>query len=373
MTIVLPKRSRARNMAGIHWQAPRKRAFTLVELLVVIAIIGILVSLLLPAVNAAREAARRTQCINNLRQIGLAFLNFEQSLGTFPTGGVENHANIEDYVSTGKAFGPLKQGLGWPFQITPYLEENAIHDVVSNQDLQRHAISIYNCTSRRSLTRNPFEGYALMDYAGAVAWSTRLEDPASYDVCLWTLDESSSASRDAETCFWGCVQRCGPGRITTGINNIAEVKFPGVIQRVDYIPPLPNLPNGKHVGFTKTIRMRNIKDGASKTFIVSEKRLRPSEFDGINAQGVAPQWDDRGWADGWDFDFMRSTMYPVLVDGEMPDDRAFGFSFGSSHPGGINTVFLDGSVRVITYNVDQTVFNLLGNRADGQVTDMSSL
>lgn len=360
-------------MMGFSPNHQRNRAFTLVELLVVIAIIGILVSLLLPAVNAAREAARRTQCINNLRQIGLAFLNAEQTLGVFPTGGVTNHANIEDYVTGGKANGPLQQGLGWPFQITPYLEENAIHDVVSDQDLQRYAISLYNCPSRRSLTRNPFEGYALMDYAGPVAWTTRRQDPDTFDYCLWTLEEGSSASLSAESCFWGCVQRCGPGAITTGINRVADVKFPAVIQRVDFIPPLPNLPNGRHIGFTKKIRMRHIKDGASKTFIVSEKRLRPSEYGGVNADGLAPQWDDRGWADGWDFDFMRSTMYPVLVDGEAPSGREFGFSFGAAHAGGINTVFLDDSVRVISYEVEPEIFNALGNRADGEVVDMANL
>ena len=107
--------------------------------------------------------------------------------------------------------------------------------------------------------------------------------------------------------------------------------------------------------------------------IVSEKRLRPSEYDGVNAQGVAPEWDDRGWADGWDFDFMRSTMYPVLRDGEAPTSRAFGFSFGAAHPGGINAVFVDDSVRVISFSVNPEVFNALGNRADGEALDLTSL
>jgi prepilin-type N-terminal cleavage/methylation domain-containing protein len=360
-------------MVGFTRQISRTRGFTLVELLVVIAIIAILVSLLLPAVNSAREAARRTQCINHLRQIGLAFLNLEQTLRVFPTGGVTNHANIEDYVTGGKANGPLKQGLGWPFQITPFLEEDAIHNVVTDQDLQRYEISIYNCPSRRAPTRNPFASYALMDYAGVAAWTTRRQDADSFDYCQWTLAETASDSRSAESCFWGCVQRCGPGAITAGINRVAKVQFPGVIQRVDFIPPLPNLPNGRHVGFTKRISMRHVKDGASKTMIVSEKRLRPSEYDGVNAQGVAPEWDDRGWADGWDFDFMRSTMYPVLRDGEAPTSRAFGFSFGAAHPGGINAVFVDDSVRVISFSVDPEVFNALGNRADGEALDLTSL
>ena len=99
--------------------------FTLVELLVVIAIIGILVALLLPAIQAAREAARRTQCKNQLKQIGLAIHHHVDSHKVFPTGGAIIYPKIEDYVENGKPFGPDKQGLGWAYQILPYLEEAA--------------------------------------------------------------------------------------------------------------------------------------------------------------------------------------------------------------------------------------------------------
>ncbi len=98
-------------------------AFTLVELLVVIAIIGVLVSLLLPAVNAAREAARRTQCMNGTRQIGLAILNHESALSLFPSGRTVPWPKIEDYSSNGRPFGAEQQGWSWAFQILPYLEE----------------------------------------------------------------------------------------------------------------------------------------------------------------------------------------------------------------------------------------------------------
>ncbi|HOM19265.1 MAG TPA: DUF1559 domain-containing protein, partial [Thermoguttaceae bacterium] len=101
------------------------RAFTLVELLVVITIIGILISLLLPAVQSAREAARRTQCINNLKQIGLAILNHEQARREFPTGGDIPWPNIANYLTNGQPNGPAKQGLGWAYQILPYLEQQA--------------------------------------------------------------------------------------------------------------------------------------------------------------------------------------------------------------------------------------------------------
>ncbi len=352
-------------------------AFTLVELLVVIAIIGILVALLLPAVNAAREAARRTQCLNNLRQIGLAFINFEESQRVFPTGGVENHANIAEYVRNGTPNGPLEQGLGWPYQITPYLEENAVHNVVTNEQLQQFQIPVYNCASRRKPTRNPFAGYALMDYAGAAAWKTRGQDPTNFDDCQWQLSEGTSASTLAERCFWGCPRSvCGAGRLSSNAAQYAV--FPGIIQRVDYIHPGdtgPSHPDGLHLGYTARVSSSKVKDGLSKTFLVSEKRLRPSEYDGLDDWGNAPKWDDFGWADGWDFDIMRSTMYPIVQDGEAPkqgpSDRAFGFSFGSAHAGGINIVFADDSTRLLSFDVDPEMFNRFGNRADGEITTIA--
>src|SRR4051812_6111677 len=110
-----------------------KRGFTLVELLVVIAIIGILVALLLPAIQAAREAARRTQCKNNLKNIGLSVLNLYNSYKYFPTGGTQPNPDIASFLRDtptasvflrkGPANGPLEQGLGWMYQILPFLEE----------------------------------------------------------------------------------------------------------------------------------------------------------------------------------------------------------------------------------------------------------
>ena len=110
---------------------PQVRGFTLVELLVVIAIIGVLVALLLPAVQAAREAARRTQCVNNIKQMMLSMHNHESALQAFPSGGVSPWPKIEDFLTdssptnanpSGTPLGPDKQGLSWAFQILPYAE-----------------------------------------------------------------------------------------------------------------------------------------------------------------------------------------------------------------------------------------------------------
>jgi prepilin-type N-terminal cleavage/methylation domain-containing protein len=156
-----------------------KRGFTLVELLVVIAIIGVLVALLLPAVQAAREAARRTQCANQVRQMGLSIQNHVSALGVFPTGGAINGPDISNFVSggsnnPGRPNGPNKQGLGWGYQILPYLEQGAVQGITVQRDLQSTVVSLYYCPSRRQPTNisgNAFS-LALTDYASA--------HPASY-------------------------------------------------------------------------------------------------------------------------------------------------------------------------------------------------
>src|SRR5450432_2122552 len=115
--------------------------FTLIELLVVIAIIGILVALLLPAIQAARESARRTECKNKLKQIGLAMQNHVDTYKVFPTGGAEYNPLISNYLdSSGKPYGPDKQGLGWAYQILPYMEEGAIKGITTNDQLQGKVI-----------------------------------------------------------------------------------------------------------------------------------------------------------------------------------------------------------------------------------------
>ena len=130
------------------------RAFTLVELLVVIAIIGILVALLLPAIQAAREAARKIQCKDNLKNIGLACLNHVDSLKVFPTGGLTWGMFIDYCVDGDKLVGPEKMAIGWGFQILPYLEEGAVHNITTHTEVRGKVIPIYICPSRRGVVHH---------------------------------------------------------------------------------------------------------------------------------------------------------------------------------------------------------------------------
>ena len=109
--------------------------------------------LLLPAIQAAREAARRTQCKNQLKQIGLAIHNHVDTYRVFPTGGAGVYPDIANFVAGGKPFGPDKQGLNWCYQILPYLEEGAIQGLTTQVQLQAATIPLYVCPSRRTVSR----------------------------------------------------------------------------------------------------------------------------------------------------------------------------------------------------------------------------
>jgi prepilin-type N-terminal cleavage/methylation domain-containing protein/prepilin-type processing-associated H-X9-DG protein len=353
------------------------RGFTLVELLVVIAIIGILVALLLPAIQAAREAARRTQCKNNLKNIGLAVLNLYDTYKYFPTGGTTPNPRLEDYLRDtysvpvpiqrkGPGNGPLQQGLGWMYQILPYLEEGAVKSIAHQVDIQGLPIPLYNCPSRRGVTFGP-QGVSLVDYAGVTAGPSRSEiGDTEFNMYLNDPHPTHThfRSKQAEV-FWGCPGCAqGQGRGLDDLNGKRAI-FRGVIQRCDW-KALP--PPGKHIGFMIKMTTAKITDGTSKTIMASEKWVHSSQYGGdpaINAE-------DKGWADGWDYDQLRSTLIKPQADGTDPragtDHTApYNYPFGSAHSGGINAVLADGSVTFISYEIDLENFNRFGHRFDGEV------
>jgi prepilin-type N-terminal cleavage/methylation domain-containing protein/prepilin-type processing-associated H-X9-DG protein len=366
----------------------RKRAaFTLVELLVVIAIIGILVALLLPAIQAAREAARRTQCKNNLKNIGLAFHNFHDTHKQFPTGGTGPQAEVEDYLSdsltkpkadrTGKPNGPERQGLGWMFQILPYLEEGAVAGLNKQADLRRVTIPLYNCPSRRTSAK--LNDIVLADYAGTTAGPARteLKDDAKFNTYLTETRDGSPSGPVLGDIFWGCAG-CDagiPGRNT--VTMLAAmgrpVQYRGIIQRSDWNADNPQAAH--HTGFFVKMTFSKIVDGASKTLLISEKWIFPDRYESGGGSG-----DNFGWPDGWDCDTLRNAMYPVRPDSEgqvvEPDGgcgHASNMSIGSAHSGGVNVLKGDGSVSFVAYGVEQELFNRLAHRRDGEAIGETDL
>lgn len=325
--------------------------FTLVELLVVIAIIGILVALLLPAIQAAREAARRTTCVNQLKQMGLALLNYESTNNEFPTGGTEPwHNEGHDSVRFGN-------GYGWMVQILPYVENAALQDISKGYgegDQQRDrivrgtSVSLYNCPSRRDSTiiysrvdegdgeQGACEqGCALSDYAGATPANILDLSRPSFDPWFW------------QGIRHGNVLSAANGQIRFKGQKY-PVRFEGVIVRT---------------GMAEPCKARRITDGLSNTIVVGEKRLHADLYQ------IGATHDDIGWTDGWDPDIMRYTGYqpgPDVLRSE-DDSNGYGYQFGAAHPAVFNVVFADGHVASIEYDIDLEIFNALGHRADGLV------
>ena len=297
-------------MAEMHNQHSRRRGFTLVELLVVIAIIGVLVALLLPAVQAAREAARRMSCSNHLKQIGLSFHNHHGSLSFFPSGGWDWNTP-PTFVGGTPAVGAQQQA-GWAYQILPYMEAESAYqggNAATNAGRVLAAIGATNktffCPSRR---RPQAVAFAHPDYLGGVQ--------ALHALCDY------AASNQERT---GIVQQFTPSRFS------------------------------------------EITDGTSSTLLVAEKRWNR------DALGQAQSDDNIGYSAGWDEDTIRGTDRLPLPDyrGVITDnDRN---RFGASHPSGFNALFADGSVRFIPYTIDKTVFGYLGDKSDGQALSGSTL
>jgi prepilin-type N-terminal cleavage/methylation domain-containing protein/prepilin-type processing-associated H-X9-DG protein len=281
----------------------RRAGFTLIELLVVIAIIGVLVALLVPAVQKVRESANRAQCQNNLKQLALAFHSHHGALGYFPTGGWDWSSTPTYY--NGVPLVGAQQEAGWGFQILPYIEgDNVWKGGGATTDDGRIRVArgtpnpLFFCPTRRAPQTVVFQ------------------DPGFYN---------GQPVTDA-LCDYGA----------------SNWEQSGVVKQY-----LPN-------------RMANIRDGTSNTLLLGEKRLN------LAFLGQRQNDDDTGYAAGWDNDIIRRTSIRPKEDFFGPAGVDGGLRFGSSHPGRFNVALADGSVRSISYSIDKLTFRFLGNMADGQ-------
>ena len=361
----------------------RRSGFTLVELLVVIAIIGILVALLLPAIQAARESARRSQCVNQLKQMALGALNLEGTYGYMPTGGDAIFPLIENYLTGNKPNAPIRQGLSWAFQILPYLEEGAVYGLTTTEQIQQTVIPLYNCPSRRSAT---------LGRSGDTGQTVILTDYATPTPCTCT-DVTCASMYDPEDSE---VLRSGGARTNrqsffgtpfpdSALNAPDDMRWDGVFVRTPWRWRRNDVPQS----VAPPVRIAQITDGTSKTFMIGEKFVRADLYDGFAPDGGTNDADDKGWSDGWDYDTVRSTCFRPYPDS---NPEAFGamawyfgeiatgggvdagvYYFGSAHPAGFNAAFADGSVSAISFDVDILLFNALGTRNGGELVNRDDI
>ncbi|WP_339727318.1 DUF1559 domain-containing protein [uncultured Gimesia sp.] len=310
----------------------RKRGFTLIELLVVIAIIAILIALLLPAVQQAREAARRSQCKNNLKQIGLALHNYHDNFRAFPPGDVRRTygSGVQSWVTS---------QLGWIPRILPFLDQAPLYNQINfemehgvsaapNSNLRREKLTVVRCPSDSS--RQPDGNYG----------------PTNYMAC-----RGLGVTADART-------TTATGS-TTDINSVFMM-------------------NG-------IVRIRDLEDGTTNTMMVSESFASApmcSEVPSSNSCSAvcgtvyggnttgAQQGYSWMWAQQYQSHYYCTIYTP---NSKIPDCGAGSSSTNallsarSKHVGGVHTLLGDGSVRFASENVDLTIWRNLGNYNDGNV------
>jgi prepilin-type N-terminal cleavage/methylation domain-containing protein len=336
-------------------------AFTLVELLVVIAIIGILVALLLPAIQAAREAARRTQCVNNLKQFGLALQNYHDVYKRFPVGGVSHGwqpgqnctGAVADHYCLEWDTGETSPSIGWQVRVLPFAEQQTLWDQVQPEGDRMH-IAYFNATvdnrparlTQVPYTRCPSDGtegqdsnWAQTNYSGSLGSTVT---PSANGACQpWS---------------------------TPGVHYENPGGGSGHGNDTDHIPGWGGKRNisGMFGRLGINISMSDVKDGTSNTIMIGE---------------ILPMCHDHGggW---WHYNGMgnahASTSAPVnefntciqstrISNPACTPQNNWNYSWGfrSSHPGGCQFVLVDGTVKFISEDVNYATYQSLGGRQDG--------
>lgn len=298
------------------------RGFTLIELLVVIAIIAILIALLLPAVQQAREAARRTSCKNNLKQLGLALHNYHDLYRMFPPGYISR--NISRTAPASDETGP---GFAWGVMLLPQLDQAPLFQHFELEEEVTHAHNLEHAVEPLSLFRCPSD--------------TGTE---RFTVTVGGVDMELSTSNYVGMYGYGSVT------MRPGMGN-------GILFR------------------NSSVRMRDLTDGSSNTFGVGERNF---ELGKSTWYAAIPGYQTSA---GMPMQPMMMEGSPSLVLGHV-GQPAMGsmmqmhhtanntphiVNYGSLHEGGTHFLLCDGSVRFVSENINYDTYHWLGERSDGQV------
>jgi prepilin-type N-terminal cleavage/methylation domain-containing protein/prepilin-type processing-associated H-X9-DG protein len=330
-----------------------RRAFTLVELLVVIAIIGMLMGLLLPAVQKIRETASRLKCANNLKQIGLALHNYHDTLGSFPPGYIDGNS-----IPSSTPDNDVGPGWGWAAILLPFLEQENVYNQInfkqgvglgSNAAISQHPLTIFQCPSDPfqmpvpvydSTFTNPILVVAHSDYVGCNGW---------------------------EECFMGAGGSPPIGWGTDGLPGGLGASGVGTFYRNSHT------------------RIANVIDGLSNTIFVGERsgNHAPATWTGAPAGGRCPAWmatvpptypnapppgpayDNADFGEAFVLAHCNATHLPS-ADSPIFDPDTF---YSMHTPKGANFLFGDGSVHFLSSSINPAVYQALATIAGGEVSN----
>jgi prepilin-type N-terminal cleavage/methylation domain-containing protein/prepilin-type processing-associated H-X9-DG protein len=364
--------------------------FTLIELLVVISIIGVLAALLIPAVQSAREASRRTQCVNNLKQIGLALASYESAHGSFPLGGVNRlvGSTSERNGWTNEDGLGYANGLSWRAQVLPHLEQGTLYNRINlslpvdgggsdkgaSFTIWKTSLAVFLCPAdtghqggfRPSQTADPSTGQwtpggppvdpitgAFADRTPVTSYDGSFGDNYSMTTLVasspWEtpcgVDPPPGQPRIGWPGYWGSTYGCDPDQGREQGGKLRGIFDPRTCQLT---------------------RMRDLRDGAAATILVGEQLAARRGDDNL--------WHANAAAAGTAIPMNLRTSRTGCTDGNMWSSLDVGCRFShaaagfkSEHPGGVQFLFCDGSVHFLKESIDRAIYAALGSKAGGEV------
>jgi prepilin-type N-terminal cleavage/methylation domain-containing protein/prepilin-type processing-associated H-X9-DG protein len=348
----------------------RSTAMTLIELLVVIAIIGVLLYLLLPAVQASRERARRTTCQNHLKQLAAAAHLHLDTHRFFPSGGWSGNYMADP----NRGYGRDQPG-GWLFSLLEYIEESPLRAAAKDKlednplgdglkSLYQSAPPLFYCPSRRIAKAYPFK------HSGNGPWSLNvaqgvllLPGVTKSDYAANSGDTLQSATEhfSNEPAMWAPSNYDALKQAAQEWSNTADPQTRFFQTGVSY--------------YRSEVKAAQVTDGLSKTYLCGEKFLSPEFYDDVNPSNDVGMMGDNqsAWA-GYEWDnhrvawnsksiWPRSAYQPRQ---DAPNQNFAGcFAFGSAHADSLNMAYCDGSVQSVGYDIDEQVHRQQANRLDG--------